>query len=99
MNVVGWEVVLALITISTLMGVGIKVANAMSKPIHEVGQELKLSVTELNATLKSIQEENKESKRINEKEHDEIYDTLKNHGDRIVKIETSHENNHPKEVK
>ena len=98
MNVVGWEVVVALITISTLMGVGIKVANALSKPIHEVGQELKLSVTELNATLRSIQTENKESKRINEKEHDEIYDTLKNHEGRIVTIEVNHANNH-KEVK
>lgn len=64
-------------------------------------EELSWAVKELNLTLKGIQEDNKESKRVNEKQHDEIFSKLRdhskrldNHTERLIKIETEHDNNH-----
>lgn len=64
-------------------------------------EELSWAVKELNITLKEIQDDNKENKRVNEKQHDEIFGRLREHGKiidehtkELIRIATEHNNNH-----
>lgn len=75
MGVIGWEVLLALITISSLVGIIFKLFNAITKPT----QELNLSIKELSMTLRELQGDLLEYKRVNEKTHDNIFEILKGH--------------------
>lgn len=74
---------------------GLGVIIVVAKPLLD----LRSILTKLEVTLASIEKTIGEHEARNEKAHDELYDTVRDHENRILKIETKHSGNHTKEVK
>lgn len=105
-------VFIAIIAVVSGLSVLVKTASTVVKTFQESikdyieenskpTEELSWAVKELNITLKGIQDDNKENKRVNEKQHDEIFGRLREHGKiidehtkELIRIATEHDNNH-----
>lgn len=93
---VGIVVIGLSILVSLITGL-VKLVQSTSKPTDELiktSAGLKESMIELNATLKSMRDEQREHRRINEKEHDELFDQVTIHDQRLIKLETEHSHNY-----
>lgn len=60
------------------------------KPI----MDLKSVLVELRITLTNLQKVVCDTDSLNKKEHDLIFQQLRDHGDRLLRIEMEHEHNH-----
>lgn len=77
---INWQVLIALVFLLGILAAIVKAAFSIGKPIVK----LNTTLTTLDLTIKSLQEQLKTFRGDNDKDHEEIFDRLDGHEDTLV---------------